>query len=72
MAEIAPRNVPELFLDRVGRTPRAEAFRFPAPGGGWRSLTWLETEERVRAVVGGLRALGLADEQVQQNKQQSA
>ncbi len=63
MAETAPRNVPELFLDRVGRTPRAEAFRFPAPGGGWRSLTWLETEERVRAVAGGLRALGLADEQ---------
>jgi long-chain acyl-CoA synthetase len=62
LAETAPRNVPELFLDRVGRTPHREAFRFPA-AGGWRSLTWVEVEERVRAVAGGLRALGLAPEQ---------
>jgi long-chain acyl-CoA synthetase len=60
--ELAPRNVPELFLDRVGRTPDAEAFRHPV-AGGWRSLTWRETEARVRAVAGGLRALGLAAEQ---------
>jgi long-chain acyl-CoA synthetase len=58
----APRNVPELFLDRVGKTPDAEAFRYPA-AGGWRSLTWLELEGRIRAVAGGLRALGLAPEQ---------
>jgi long-chain acyl-CoA synthetase len=32
--------------------------------GGWRSLTWLETEARVRAVASGLRALGVASEQV--------
>ena len=62
MADLAPRNVPELFLDRVGRTPDAEAFRYPV-AGGWRSLTWHETEARVRAVAGGLRALGLAPEQ---------
>ena len=62
MADLAPRNVPELFLDRVGRTPGAEAFRYPM-AGGWRSLTWHETEARVRAVAGGLRALGLAPEQ---------
>jgi long-chain acyl-CoA synthetase len=58
-----PRNVPELFLDRVGKTPAAEAFRHPL-GDGWRSLTWAETEARVRAVAGGLRALGVEDEQV--------
>ena len=62
MADTAPRNVPELFLERVGRTPDAEAFRYPA-GHAWRSLSWLQTEERVRAVAGGLRALGLRSEQ---------
>jgi long-chain acyl-CoA synthetase len=62
LAETTPRNVPELFLERVGKTPGAEAFRHPAPGG-WRSLTWAETEARVRAVAGGLRALGLGAEQ---------
>jgi long-chain acyl-CoA synthetase len=61
--DFAPRNVPELFLERVGRTPDREAFRFP-DGAGWRSLTWLETEGRVRAVAGGLRALGVGSEQV--------
>jgi len=58
-----PRSVPELFLDRVGQTPTAEAFRHPVPGG-WRSLSWAETEARVRAVASGLRALGLGMEDV--------
>jgi long-chain acyl-CoA synthetase len=62
VAETAARNVPELFLERVGRTPDGEAFRHPAEGG-WRSLTWLELEARVRAVAGGLRALGLRAEE---------
>jgi long-chain acyl-CoA synthetase len=61
VAEPTPRNVPELFLERVGRTPEAEAFRH-REGGGWRSLSWRETEGRVRAVAGGLRALGLPAE----------
>jgi long-chain acyl-CoA synthetase len=59
----APRSVPELFLDRVGRTPAAEAFRH-REGEGWRSLTWAETEARVRAIASGLRALGVESEQV--------
>ncbi len=63
MNDLAPRNVPELFLERVGRTPDAEAFRYPVDGG-WRSLSWLETEVRIRAIAGGLRALGLQGEQV--------
>ena len=63
MPEPAPRNVPELFLERVGKTPDAEAFRHPE-GGGWRSLTWAETESRIRAVSSGLRALGVSSEQV--------
>ncbi|HET9598322.1 MAG TPA: long-chain fatty acid--CoA ligase [Anaeromyxobacteraceae bacterium] len=57
-----PRSVPALFLQRVGKTPDAEAFRHPS-GGGWRSLTWRETEGRVRAIAGGLRALGLQAEE---------
>src|SRR5689334_5988866 len=61
LQEPTPRNVPELFLDRVGRSPAAEAFRHPT-ATGWRSLTWQDTEARVRAIAGGLRALGLEPE----------
>jgi long-chain acyl-CoA synthetase len=57
-----PRSVAALFLDRVGKTPDAEAFRYPA-GNRWTSLTWRETEARVRALACGLRALGLAGEE---------
>jgi long-chain acyl-CoA synthetase len=57
-----PRTVAALFLDRVGRTPEAEAFRHPSTGG-WQSLTWRDTERRVRAIACGLRALGLAAEE---------
>ena len=73
MAETAPRNIPELFLERVGKSSDAEAFRYPptqsgaglteSHSGGWHSLTWAQTEARVRAVAGGLRALGLRPEQ---------
>jgi long-chain acyl-CoA synthetase len=61
---VEPRSVPELFLDRVGRTPAAEAFRHPVAGGGWKSLTWADTEARVRAIASGLRALGVEAEGV--------
>jgi long-chain acyl-CoA synthetase len=57
------QTVPDLFLDRVGRSPGREAFRYPE-GSGWKSLTWTETEARVRAVAAGLRALGVEGEQV--------
>jgi len=57
-----PRTVAALFLDRVRRTPEAEAFRHPA-AGGWQSLNWRDTERRVRAIACGLRALGLAAEE---------
>ena len=52
----------QLFLDRVAKTPNAEAFSYPS-GGGWKALTWLQTGERVRAIACGLRALGLRDEE---------
>jgi long-chain acyl-CoA synthetase len=63
MATSQPRSVGELFLDRVGRTPEALAFTYPE-GSGWRKLTWADTEVRVRAVACGLRAIGLAHEDV--------
>ncbi|HEX9242633.1 MAG TPA: long-chain fatty acid--CoA ligase [Anaeromyxobacter sp.] len=68
MPDTGPRNVPELFLERVGKTPDVEAFRHPrslADGRAteWASLTWAETQARVRAITGGLRALGLPPEQ---------
>ena len=59
VADTAPRNVPELFLERVGRTPDAEAFRYPAEGAGGSSAG-----SRPRSASapsrGGLRALGVA------------
>ncbi|MGB8931385.1 MAG: AMP-binding protein, partial [Anaeromyxobacteraceae bacterium] len=64
MSAPEPRNVPELFLERVGLTPDAEAFRYPGAEGAWLSLTWELTERRVRAIASGLRALGFADGEV--------
>jgi len=58
----APRTVPELLLWRVGRTPEAEAFRHRAEGG-WRSLTWRQSLDRIREVACGLLSLGLEPEQ---------
>ncbi len=63
MPDLTSKTVPDLFLERVGRTPSTEAFRYP-DGGGWKSLSWAETEARVRAVAGGLHALGVRSEQV--------
>ncbi|RMH37104.1 MAG: long-chain fatty acid--CoA ligase [Deltaproteobacteria bacterium] len=51
-----------MFVDRASDTPNAEAYRFPADGT-WRSLTWLDALDRVRAISGGLRAFGLTAEQ---------
>ncbi|NLV78939.1 MAG: long-chain fatty acid--CoA ligase [Rhodococcus sp.] len=52
-------SVARLFIDRVTRTPDAEAFRFPDGAGGWTSVTWEQTGDRVRLLAAGLLALGL-------------
>ena len=57
-----PQSVPALFLMRVGETPGEPAYLYPSDGG-WKTLTWRDTEARVRAIAGGLRALGLAAEE---------
>jgi long-chain acyl-CoA synthetase len=60
----AYRSIPEMFLDRITRTPENEAFQFPGPGGnGWRAMTWRESGARVRAIACGLAQEGLAPEQ---------
>jgi len=55
-------NVALQFLDRVDRSPRKEAFRFPE-GEQWTSVTWAEAGEQVSRFAAGLMALGLEPEQ---------
>jgi len=60
--ELKYKSSAELFVHRAKETPNKEAYRFPEDGT-WRSLTWYEAFERVRAIACGLRALGLQQEQ---------
>jgi long-chain acyl-CoA synthetase len=55
-------SVAHLFVDRVIKTPAAEAFRFPR-GETWESVTWAQTDVRVRRLAAGLVALGIEPEQ---------
>jgi long-chain acyl-CoA synthetase len=55
------RTLPEALLARVADMPAREAFR-SREGDGWRSTTWQEAGARVRAIAGGLRALGVGGE----------
>ena len=55
-------NVALQFLDRVDRSPRSEAFRYPE-GERWVSVTWAEAGEQVARLAAGLLALGLEPEQ---------
>jgi long-chain acyl-CoA synthetase len=53
------RSLPHLLLYRVSSTPEAVAYLRPADDG-WKSLTWKETADRVRAIGCGLLSLGLS------------
>jgi long-chain acyl-CoA synthetase len=55
-------NVALQFLDRVDRSPRAEAFRY-VEVGAWVSVTWAETGVQVARLAAGLLSLGLEPEQ---------
>jgi long-chain acyl-CoA synthetase len=57
MSEPTFRSVVEMFQHRVASTPDAEAMS-GRRDGQWHSMTWRETERRVRAVAGGLLSLG--------------
>jgi long-chain acyl-CoA synthetase len=54
-----PASYGAMFLDRVARTPQAEAYRRPGPEGAWRSQTWAETGTAATEIAAGLLALGL-------------
>ena len=56
------RSVAHLFVDRVAKSPDTEAFRFPQ-GATWESVTWAQTDDRVRRLAAGLVALGIESEQ---------
>src|SRR4051794_25523072 len=59
-------NVALQFLDRVDRSPRSEAFRYPVDDGGsdrWESVTWAEAGEQVPRYAAWLLALGIEPEQ---------
>ena len=52
----------DMFLYRVATTPAAPAYQYPS-GGSWKTMSWKDTGDRVRAISSGLRALGLQNEQ---------
>ncbi|MFI7541961.1 AMP-dependent synthetase/ligase [Actinoplanes sp. NPDC049599] len=54
-----PASFGAMFLDRVARTPGAEAYRRPGPGDTWQSQTWAATGTAVTEIAAGLLALGL-------------
>jgi long-chain acyl-CoA synthetase len=67
LIEQRPPSVAHLFLARAEAAPETVAYRFPEPTDAhgtsgseqWRSLTWGQTARRVKAVAGGLMALGV-------------
>jgi long-chain acyl-CoA synthetase len=62
LIEHRAQSVAHLFVDRVAKTPATEAFRFPR-GAAWESVTWEQTDARVRRLAAGLVALGIEPEQ---------
>ncbi|TWP34395.1 AMP-dependent synthetase/ligase [Leekyejoonella antrihumi] len=56
------RSVAHLFIDRVGKTPYAEAYRYPSDGT-WKSLTWKQVDVQARNIAAGLVSLGVAPEE---------
>ncbi|TMQ17528.1 MAG: long-chain fatty acid--CoA ligase [Deltaproteobacteria bacterium] len=55
-------SLAQLLLRRVHDTPDREAYRYPV-GEQWRSMTWRQSGERIRAIAAGLLSLGLEREQ---------
>ena len=57
-------SVAAQFRERVEKSPRNEAYRFPVGDDQpWESWTWAETGEKVEKLAAGLLALGLEPEQ---------
>src|SRR3954469_19062116 len=51
-------SLAELLARRVRDTPDREAYRYPV-GEQWRSMTWRQSGERIKAIAAGLLSLGL-------------
>jgi long-chain acyl-CoA synthetase len=51
-------SIAQLLARRVHDTPDREAFRYPV-GEQWRSMTWRQSGERIKAIAAGLLSLGL-------------
>jgi len=51
-----------MFMKRVAATPDREAYRYPTDGG-WVSMTWRETADKVTTWAAGLIALGVEPQQ---------
>ncbi len=55
-------SIAQLFARRVRETPDREAYRYPV-AEQWRSMTWRQSGERVKAIAAGLLSLGLHREE---------
>jgi long-chain acyl-CoA synthetase len=55
-------SIAQLLASRVRETPDREAYRYPI-GDQWRSMTWRQSGERVKAIAAGLLSLGLHREE---------
>ena len=55
-------SLPQLLTQRVQQTPDREAYRYPV-GEEWRSMTWRQAGERIKAIAAGLVSLGLHREE---------
>ena len=55
-------SIAQMFAKRVHDTPDREAFRYPV-GEQWRSMTWRQAGERVKAMAAGLVSLGVHREE---------
>lgn len=53
-----PRNLVQMFLDQVGRSPRSVAAQYKV-AGTWREMTWEEMATRVGHIADGLLSLGI-------------
>jgi long-chain acyl-CoA synthetase len=58
-----PASVGQMLVDRVAATPAREAYRYLSGAGGWSSLTWQDTKDRVWAIGAGLISLGVEPEE---------
>jgi long-chain acyl-CoA synthetase len=54
-------SIPGLLVDRAAKTPASPALTYRS-GDGWATLTWGQTQDRVRALAAGLIELGVEAE----------